>query len=133
MILATSAQNRVTARPVSIINNGLLVLFQTDKDFIKYQQIKQNPNVALCIGNMQIEGTAKITCQPFENNFFIDNFKRLHQSAFQRYSHLKDNVIIEVQPKLITFWEYDENHKPFRDFLNITEQKAYREYYGKDI
>lgn len=130
MVLATSFENHVTARMVSIVNDGMIVYFQTDKNFVKYQQIKQNPNVALCIGNIQIEGTAQITCQPLENPFFVEAYKKSHESSFKKYSHLKDNVIIEVRSKLVTYWKYDNvTDKPFRDFLNVEQQKAYREYY----
>ncbi|MGE5605524.1 MAG: pyridoxamine 5'-phosphate oxidase family protein [Bacteroidota bacterium] len=131
MVLATCSENRVTARTISIINDGLLIYFQTDQDFIKYRQIKANPNVALSIGNMQLEGVATPIGHPLENSFFIDNYRKHHQSAFRLYSHLKDNVIIEVKPRLITFWKYDQDHKPYRDFLNITQQIAYREKYFK--
>ena len=60
LILATSANDRVTARSMSCVNIGLNIYFQTDKRFIKFDQIKQNPQVALCAGNVQIEGMAKI-------------------------------------------------------------------------
>lgn len=133
MVLATCSEERVSARTVSIINKGLLIYFQTDIEFLKYRQIKENPNVALCIGNIQIEGHAKITCHPLDNPFFIENYQEQHQTAFEKYSHLKDNVIIEVEPKLITFWKYTEvDHKPYRDFLDLNEQKAYQEHYQKN-
>lgn len=132
MVLATCSENRVTARAVSIINQGMKIYFQTDFEFLKYRQIKENPNVALCHGNIQIEGQAKITCHPFENPYFIENYKNQHKTAFEKYSHLKDNVIIEVEPSFITFWKYTEvDRKPYRDFLDVKEQKAYRKYYQK--
>lgn len=131
MVLATCADNRVTARTVSIINDGLKIFFQTDRDSVKYQQIEQNNNVALAYGNIQIEGKAQITCHPLENSYFTENYQRHHESAFRNYSHLKEEVIIEIEPTLITFWKYDtENeNKPFRDYLMLEKKKAYREYY----
>ena len=131
MILATCSNNRVTARMMSIVNQGMTIFFQTDKEYLKYQQIVENPNVALCTGNIQIEGTAKITCQPYENPFFIESYKRQHPSAFEKYSHLSDNVIIEVSPTLVTFWKYTPDRKPYRDFLDVRQKEAYREYYLK--
>ena len=131
MVLATSSNNRVTARMMSIVNQGMTISFQTDKDFLKFQQIEENPNVALCTGNIQIEGTAKITCQPFDNPFFVDTYKLQHSTAYEKYSHLKDNVIIEVNPVLVTFWKYTADRKPYRDFLDIQQKEAYREYYLK--
>ncbi len=40
---------------MSIIIDGGKFYFQTDKDFRKYEQIKGNPHVALCIDNLSIE------------------------------------------------------------------------------
>ncbi|HBE79558.1 MAG TPA: pyridoxamine 5'-phosphate oxidase [Firmicutes bacterium] len=134
MVLATSFENRVTARTMSIINKGITIFFQTDKNFIKYQQIERNPNVALCIENIQIEGIAKIKGHPYENSFFTDTFKIKHKGSYENYSHLTDEIVIEVEPHFITFWKYNEtDRKPYRDFINVRERKAYREYYLKTI
>ena len=131
MVLATCADSHVTARTVSTINDGLKIFFQADRDSVKCRQIQQNSNVALASGNIQIEGKARITCHPLENSFFGENYQRHHESAFRRYSQLKDEVIIEVEPTLITFWKYDSENKPFREYLLPGEKKAYREYYKK--
>ena len=133
LVLATCSDRHVTARTISVINNGLKMLFQTDRDFAKYQQIKENPNVALSCGNIQIEGRAQITGHPFENSYFVENYQRYHEDSFRNYSHLKDEVIIEVEPTLITLWKYDPDNKPFREYLMLEQRKAYREYYKKTI
>jgi general stress protein 26 len=133
MVLATCAGGRVTARTVSTINDGLKIFFQADRDSVKCRQIQQNSNVALACGNIQIEGKARITCHPLENSFFRENYRRHHESAFRRYSQIKDEVIIEVEPTLITFWKYDSEQKPFREYLLPGEKKAYREYYKKAL
>ena len=54
LTLATCAGNRVTIRPMSHINDGLNILFQTDINSLKMRQIKDNRNVALCVGTYQI-------------------------------------------------------------------------------
>lgn len=131
MVLATSSKDRVTARMMSIVNDGLVIYFQTDIDFLKYQQIKENPNVALCIGNIQIEGHAKITGHPLENPFFAERYRKIHEGSFKKYSHIKDNVLVEIQPKLVTFWKYDEAGEPLRDFIDLEQGEAYRVYYQK--
>lgn len=79
---------------------------------------------------MQYEGVAEITCHPLENSFFAENHKRLHESAFKMYAHLKDSVIIEVRPTLITFWKKDAEFRPYREFLDVKKQEAYREFYN---
>lgn len=131
MVLATCSEGRVSARTVSTINKGLLIYFQTDLNFLKCRQIKEKPNVALCVGNIQIEGRATIKGHPLDDPYFTTHYQKQHSSAFEKYSHLKDNVIIEVEPELITFWKYTEDSKPYRDFIDVKEQKAYREYYQR--
>ncbi len=129
MVLATCSDNRVTARMISIINDGMRIFCQTDRNFIKYRQITENPNVALSAGNIQIEGIAKITGHPFENRFFNEAYKLAHRSSYETYSHLKDEVVIEITPHLVTFWKYSDGQKPYRDFIDIKKHAAFREYY----
>lgn len=129
-ILATASGNRVTARSVSIVNEGLCCYFQTDTAFDKYQQIIANPNVALCFANIQIEGTARIRGPLLapENEKIIELYKQAHYRSYLRYSHLKNEVLIEIQPTLITLWKYIDD-QPCRDFLRAGEGIATREYY----
>jgi hypothetical protein len=98
--------------------------------FIKFEQIKQNPQVALCAGNVQIEGTAIIGDHSLDpsNKEFIELYKVYHPMAFKGYSHLENNVVIKVEPGLITLWKYSDD-KPYREFLYINSHKAEREYY----
>lgn len=114
---------------MSTINQGLTVYFQVDRDSTKFRQISENPNVALCASNMQLEGIARVSCHPLEDPFFIEKYRQYHEGSFNTYSHLNNEVIIEVQPRLITFWKYDTDHKPYRDFLDIRQREAFREYY----
>lgn len=131
LVLATAANNRVSARSMSCVHIGLKICFQTSGISVKYQQIEQNPNVALCDSNVQIEGVAQIREHPLAetSSAFIGLYKVHHPGSFKTYSHLRDNVVIEVEPKLVTFWEYDSDGFPYREFLYLPERKAEREYY----
>ncbi|MDR2709116.1 MAG: pyridoxamine 5'-phosphate oxidase family protein, partial [Elusimicrobiota bacterium] len=60
MALASSVHNHPTVRLVSYIVNDRKIFFQTGTDLVKYKQICENNNVALCIDNIQIEGIANI-------------------------------------------------------------------------
>jgi uncharacterized pyridoxamine 5'-phosphate oxidase family protein len=131
LVLATCTENRVTARTMSVINRGLVICFQTDLEYTKTGQIRQNPNVALCAGNMQLEGTARFSGHPLADPWFIENYRRVHERAFKKYSHLESDVIIEVEPRLVTFWKYDADHNPYRDYLDVAGHRAYREVYEK--
>ena len=101
MVLATSCENRVTARNMSCVIIDKKIYFQRDKTFLKYQQILKNSNVALCVDNIQIEGTAKIKKHPFdeENKDFIGLFKKNYKGSFDNYSHMDNEVVVEIEPK----------------------------------
>lgn len=54
MVLSTSENDMVTSRMMNIIQIDGLFYFQTDKELRKYNQLINNPKVALCIDNIQI-------------------------------------------------------------------------------
>jgi len=130
LVLATSANNRVTGRSMACASKGLTVYCQTDRRFLKFKQIEQNPQVALCAQNVQIEGVAKIRKHPLDpsNKEFVEFYSKAIPRAFETYSHLKNFVVIEVEPTLITLWKTSEG-KRCREFLRIQEKKAEREFY----
>lgn len=127
MVLATSFQDHITARTVSCIFDGLTIKLQTDLNFIKVKQIEQNKHVALAWNNVQIEGVATIKGHPFAlgNEKFKKTYKEEFAEYFKMYSSLKDQTVIEIEPQIIVIWKY-ENGKSFRDFLSLTEKKAWR-------
>lgn len=128
--LATSKNDKVTARAISIVNEGLNIFFQTDIAFEKYKQMEFNKNVALVQGNVQIEGISTLLGHPLEegNEKFIEKFSAAHTNAYSLYSHLEGNRVIKISPVKITMWKYEKN-RPYRDFILVEDQKAYREYY----
>lgn len=130
MVLATSSDNRVTARNMSCVIIDDKIYFQTDKTFLKYEQMLNNPNVALCTDNIQIEGVAKIKKHLFdeENKAFEKNYK----SSYDNYSNLDNEIVVEVEPTLITLWKYEDG-QPFREFLDISKKNAYREFYKTNL
>ena len=76
IVLATSHQDKVTARKMSfLIMNGIFY-FQTDKTFRKYQDIQDNENVALCLDNIQIEGICKEIGHPLDHQDFCKYFQK---------------------------------------------------------
>lgn len=128
--VATSANNRVTVRSMSIVNDGLNIYFQTEMLLDKYKQILINPNVALCYHNVQIEGKAESKGQVAsrENEKIRKLYCLHHNKAYERWQGLEEQVFIEVQLVKITMWKYVDA-KPCRDFLYIDEHRAVREYY----
>lgn len=131
MVLATSSQNRTTARTMSCIVLGGKIVFQTDRDFLKIKQILENPRVALCVDNIQIEGVATVIGHPFEemNHSFLDRFKTAYEGSYRMYSHLPSEIVVEVDIAHATRWKYEAG-KPFRLFIDYIQQNATKEYYA---
>lgn len=129
-VLATSSEDKVSARAIECVNVGLNLMFETDKRSGKIYQIQKNPNIALCASNVQIEGIAKIGKHPLDesNRDFIQLYKKKHHYAYKLYSHLENSIVVSVEPKFITLWK-NINGQPFRDFLFIEKNLAEREYY----
>ena len=108
LILATCADHRVTIRPMSHVNDGLNVYFQTGRDYLKMQQIRINPNVALCVGDYEIEGVATVVGHPMDeaNRFFAEKMQEKHPGAFARYASLAEEVVVKVKITLVRVWRY---------------------------
>lgn len=85
MVLATSYKDYPTARMMSCIMYDGKIAFQTSRAFVKYKQMQANPQVALCVDNLQIEGRAHFAGHPYR--IFID-VKR--ETAYKEmYDHSK--------------------------------------------
>lgn len=123
IVLATSSNNLVSARTMSYIVIDEKILFQTDSNYTKAKQIKDNPNVALCIDNIQIEGIANILGHPFniENKDFLDKYKKIHNSSYTKYSNLDNEIVIEIIPHIFTIWTY-ENGKGILKKIDLTKE-----------
>ena len=130
IVLATCLNDEPTARTVSYIILDNKIYFQTDIKFDKCMQIEENNNVALCLDNYQIEGTAKILEHPLneKNERFLNKFKQVHENSFKEYSTLEDEVVIEINPIFIKIWKYIDN-RPYIEYLNIIDKVATRELY----
>lgn len=130
IVLATCADEHVTARTMSYVNTGLDIFFQTDRQFLKVQQMLKNPRVALCTGNLQIEGIVKMQGHPLDhiNIEFSNLYKIKHPHSFDKYTSLKEEIVVKVEPYLFTLWKYIDG-KPCRDYLNLFESRAYRDFY----
>ena len=106
--LATCAGNRVTIRPISHVNEGLNILFQTGKNSLKMQQIRENPNVALCVGTYEIEGEAIEAGRPLaeENAAFVRLYMEKHPGSYERYSALQDETVVKLTVRHVRQWRY---------------------------
>ena len=128
MVLSTSFDNRVTSRMMSFVIFDNKFYCQTDKTFLKYQQIKLNPKVALCIDNIQIEGIAKNIGKPLENKKFINLFKQYYKTSYEIYSFLENEILLEIEPTSIGVWIY-KDFIPVREFYNLEIKEIKEESY----
>ncbi len=129
MVLATCADSKVTARSMSFIIDKFKLFFQTDRSFCKYSQMKSNPNVAICLNNIQIEGICREIGHPLSQNnvMFAQKYKEHFRGSFEKYSHLPNETVFEVTPGMITVWSYEDG-KPVREFYNFNKEKYNKEY-----
>jgi general stress protein 26 len=131
-VLATSVDDRVTARTIVIANDGLKIYFQSEMVLDKCRQIAKNPQVALCMNHVQIEGSAEFKghVSSQENQAIRENYCKHKEAnkAYERWCYLDQQAFIEVQPTVITVWKLIDS-KPCRDFLYVNERKAIRRYY----
>ena len=128
--LATSANNKTTARSISVVVYNGKIALQTSEKMEKFQQITQNENVALCYDNIQITGMAKIKEHPFQEKEFIEKFKKKHFNSFKTYSGMKSERVIEITPLEIKCWLYFEK-EPYVMTLDVSKQIANIEKYNR--
>jgi general stress protein 26 len=128
MAFATTENGHVYNRNMSIINDGIDIYFQTDKNFEKIRHIMANPDVALCEGNLQIEAKAEIAGHPLDCEIFRNEYKMKHKQAFERYAALSVNVVVKAVPERIKMWKYLDD-EPYIDYVDVINKKAWREKY----
>ncbi len=123
MVLSTCDNNCVTSRAMSVVVIHGKFYCQTDERSLKCRQIKANPNVSLCVNNFSIEGECHIIGKPYETGFFIDKMKGNFPDAVSRWSEQPTECVLEIAPRLISSWIYEEN-KPYAEHWDF-EKNSY--------
>lgn len=131
MALAASANNLVSVRNVSCIFYNQKIYFKTDREFRKTKQLLINPNAALCVGGVQVEGTAH------NKGLVIDEpgrqFERLYEKywavSYNAYPHKESEILIEITPQLVEIWDQHENNYGFRILIDFNKETVIREDY----
>mgnify|MGYP000676121326 FL=1 len=97
MALATSLNDHVMVRNVSVIIHEGKILFKTDKNFRKTKQLIENPRVAICYWGVQIEGIAVnhglVVDQP--DHSFQELYQKHWEKSYNAYPH-KDLSLIHI-------------------------------------
>lgn len=131
MVLSTALYNVVTSRMMSVVALDGSLYFQTDKTFRKYHQLSENPHVALCIDNIQIEGICSEIGKPMDHAAFCTAFKACFPDAFRRYSLLKNERLFVVSPRRIERWLYMAD-TPYVETFDVAHKRyALKQYTGK--
>lgn len=131
MVLSTSENDRVSSRMMSVVLINGSFYFQTDIELRKYHQLTINPNVALCIDNIQIEGICSEVGRPFDDSEFCGAFQKCFKGSFDAYSSLKNERLFIVKPLLIERWKYIDSIPYVENFDVENERYSCERYMGK--
>jgi len=124
VVLATSADDKVTARMMAPINDGLEIMFSTGANSMKAEQMRKNPNVALAIDNLQIEALAELFGHPSGHTWFVKNYAVKFPEYVALYEYTPEDLLVIAHPKKVTLYKY--LGKPCWDVLDVEKEQAYR-------
>lgn len=113
-ILATSANDQVSARRMWFVPDNLTLYCYTDRGTRKVQQIESNPNIAVVAGFVQVEGTASLKKHPFDESEFLNLYEEKYPEKYDNWrsqpnvTRERDLVLIEVKPRRIAMFHYGD-------------------------
>ena len=133
-VLSTCAGGRVTSRKMRFIADGLTLYCYAIHGQRKYEQIVENPNVAVNIDYIQVEGTASLEGHPLDkrNSGFLTVFMRTQPDAFEEYNGNFRNseidvALVKIMPSKISLLGPVDGESCI-SILNVRAGKAYRVY-----
>lgn len=126
MALASSVNDYVMVRNMSVIFYNEMLQFKTDMNFRKTKQLVENSNVALCWNGIQIEGVATINGLVVDEPdlVFATKYKELLWGSYNKYSHEDTEVLVSVAPKFVEMWDSNEAGDAFQIFLDFQTKTA---------
>ena len=128
-VLSTSLNNKVTSRTISLVTYDNVLAFQTSMNMRKYIQIQGNANVALCLGEIQLEGIAVDKGKAKEHEKFTSLFKEKHRGSYDAYTHLDSERIVEISPTYIQVWKYIDGKPHVFKLDMVNEMVSLTPYY----
>lgn len=120
MVLSTSYNDNVTSRMMSVIIDNNCFYFQTGNNSRKYEQLIKNPNISLCLDNIQIEGRCYEMGHPLSTPSFCRQYENHFQSAYDNYTRLENERLFKVVPSYIQTWIYEDG-RPFIQSYDFTK------------
>jgi len=126
IILATSHNNRVTARTVTFASKELDIYFMSWEHHTKCLQIRENPRVALCRDNVQIEGLAEILGSPLDekNREYAEIYRNKVPRDFEGFASQPGMILVKVTPISIVSMVNIDNWL-YLEHLDIENEKAW--------
>lgn len=102
---------------------------QTDETYLKFKQLSENPNAALCFKNFSVEGKCRCIGKPLDENnaFFAKAYKKYFLGSYKAYSSVSTERLLEIDPVLIYSWNY-KSTKPFMEYWDFEHKDFCREY-----
>ena len=122
MVLSSSEKGKVSSRMMSVVCINGAFYFQTDRSFRKYRQLMDNPQAALCIDNIQIEGVCRELGSPMEEPLFCKVFQECFGGSFRAYSSLENERLFVLEPEYVQRWVY-KNSLPFIEVFDVKKQE----------
>lgn len=126
--LATAASDRVLARMILVLCDGLDVYFFTWGGSRKCEQIRANPRVALCKDRTQIEGTAEILGGLFDptNAPILRLFEERFPEAVDNWRDRPGMVLVKITPTSVVL-AGAPGEEPHLQFVDLENEIAYAE------
>ena len=111
--LSTSKNDRVSSRPVSPLNIGLRLYVRTSGSTRKAEEMRHNPNIAVCVGNFYFTGKARpLGSVSDDKNAEIKSAYILrYPDAFSGEDEFisSDEVFFELSIEHVSEWIYENN------------------------
>jgi hypothetical protein len=133
-VLSTCAGGRVTSRKMRFIADGLTLYCYAIRGQRKYEQIAENPNVAVNLDYIQVEGTATLEGHPLDekNSGFLKVFMKTQPDAFEEYNNNFRNTeidvaLVKIKPSKVSLLGVVDGESCI-NILNVKMGKAYRVY-----
>ena len=123
IVLSTCAEGKVTARTMCHINDGVTVLFATDDRSEKVAQMRQNPNIALTVGNLRMEAVAELFGNPGDHPAFATAYAKKFPWLGELYKPTPNDLLVICHPSKISLYKYDNG--PREDTWLADKEKAH--------
>jgi general stress protein 26 len=132
MVLATSANNDVMARPILIFNNDLEIYFFTWKYSRKCKQIKENNKISLCKDKVEIEGNAEIVGLMTSKHCIeiMELLRKRQPEAIHRWENKPNMVIVKISPTFACIDGYFVEDDAYIEYIDFVKPQAYRLKWG---